>query len=307
MGSGQVRGGTSSTVALRCPHQVGPGLQDRSNCPGGYPASLCSPGPGTCAARPPIPLACAQQPSRPNQARVDSEMACNGQGSTDSVPGCRGAGLLIIQVSRWKDQPAPAGWLAGHWAPSSQSPMVQGSKVQGPPRLLSDVDLRILGPSQVEIPRKWARELFPRFAFAITSRQLQVHTSLLAPPRPVPSTLVPRTLYDGHDDFLALLPCSPRSLLTLDLPPLTPAPPPPSRPSHLPGVSHRHCHDFNLPLRLELLAPSVSLTHTSSTNDRPSSISPESPLHVTLPGPNFTHLCFAPVPCLSFFSYVLAT
>lgn len=97
-----------------------------------------------------------------------------------------------------------------------------------------------------------------------------------------------------------------RSLLTLDLPPLTPAAPPPSPPSQLPGVSHRHCHDFNLPLRTGAPLP-VSLTHTSSTNDRPSSISPESPLHVTLPGPNFTHLCFAPVPCLSFFSYVFAT
>lgn len=95
----------------------------------GIPPVLCSPGPGTCASRPPIPSACAQQPSRPNQARVDGRMACNGQGSTDSVPGCRGAGLLIIQVSRWKDQPAPAGWLAGHWAPSF--PKSHGPRLQG--------------------------------------------------------------------------------------------------------------------------------------------------------------------------------
>lgn len=226
------------------------------------------------------------------------------------MPGCRGAGLLIIQVSRWKDQPAPAGWLAGHWAPSS--PKSHGPRLQGPRSKV------LQGFCPMLIFALWARvkskfQESGRGSFFVASplpsnlRQLQVHTSLLAPLRPVTSTLVPRNLYDGHDDFLALLPCHPRSLLTLDLPPLTAAPPPPSRPSHLPGVSHRHCHDFNLPLRLELLAPSVSLTHTSSTNDRPSSISPESPLHVTLPGPNFTHLCFAPVPCLSFFSYVLAT
>lgn len=48
-----------------------------------------------------------------------SELALAGQ--RGRVPGCRGACLLIILASRWKDQPA-VGWLGTGPFPSSQSP-----------------------------------------------------------------------------------------------------------------------------------------------------------------------------------------
>lgn len=163
------------------------------------------------------------------------------------MPGCWLANNTGEQVEGSARARGLVGWALGPFLPKVPWSKAPRSKVhQGfCPMLIFAFWVRVKSKFQ----ESGRGSFFVASPLPSNLRQLQVHTSLLAPLRPVTSTLVPRNLYDGHDDFLALLPCPPRSLLTLDLPPLTAAAPPPSRPSHLPGVSHRHCHDFNLPLR----------------------------------------------------------
>lgn len=116
------------------------------------------------------------------------------------VPGCRGVCLLIIQASRWKDQPA-VGWLGTGPLP----PRVQTRS----PRLLSDVDLRIWFESSRNSKKVGGKLLLAshspcgscvhrvrvclRITACVLTEREEVHASLLLDPsNPRPSNPVPR-------------------------------------------------------------------------------------------------------------------
>lgn len=203
-------------VALRFHHLAGPGLQvcSRLWC-WGTRAPLCSPGPGTCAARPPVrqPIQAPKWPAQGRAARTSAR-----------VPGC----LLANNTGELVEGSACGlvGWALG---PSSKVPN---------PRLLSDVDLRIWSESS-----RGSKKVLT-YDGSCTHR-VRVHplTEVHASCSSKPSTLVPRIrttptttsfpVFLGLPELVALIP-----------PPITLNHPP----SHPPGVSRRHCHDFNLPL-----------------------------------------------------------